>query len=231
MRDKERYALRVLAIAAAVTFTMSGGLAWAQPQVVFPPDSNPFGKPIQNWTAEWWQLMLSIPAADNPIVDHTGRNCAVGQRGPVWFLAGSPGTVETRACSIPDGKALFFPIINLADINTTNQTAKELRAELAPCMDRITTLSVEVDGKPLRNLNDSARVRSAVFEITVPHDGFLDPGTYSPVVDDGFYVMLKPLSVGNHNLHLRGATDGCPLQGPFSVDVLYHLTVVPISLK
>ena len=61
------------------------------------------------------------------------------------------------------------------------------------------------------------------------------PGTklgFGPAIDDGFYVMLKPLSVGPHTLHFMGASAGCPLIGsPFSVDVTYDLTIVPVSLK
>jgi hypothetical protein len=37
----------------------------------------------------------------------------IGQRGPVWFLAGArSGEPVTRRCSIPEGVALFFPVIN-----------------------------------------------------------------------------------------------------------------------
>jgi hypothetical protein len=55
----------------------------------------------------------------------------------------------TRACSIPQFKALFFPVMNLWDVNVTNQTVAEIRAEVAPCIDATTTLSVELSGKPV----------------------------------------------------------------------------------
>ena len=67
--------------------------------------------------------------------------------------------------------------------------------------------------------------------MTFPEGGFLDPGTYSPAIDDGFYVMLRPLGIGTHTLHFEGASAGCSLSGPFSVDVTYNLTIVPVSLK
>ena len=73
-----------------------------------------------------------------------------------------------------------------------------------------------------------------MFAVTLPADNLfgIDAGTYSPAIDDGFYVMLKPLSVGTHALHFKGASSGCPLiGGPFGVDVTYNLTVVPVSLK
>ena len=221
---------RILSIVALVTLVISVGTASAQPSVVFRRDANPFDKPFEQWTAEWWQFILSLPAAVNPLLD-TGEQCAVGQHGPVWFLAGSLGEVVTRTCTVPSGKALFVPVLNLVDINGTTQTARELRAEIAPCMDAVAGLSLEVDGQRVRNLAEDFHIRSAVFDITVPPGGLLPPGTYSPVVDDGFYVMLKPLSVGSHTIHLSGASEGCPIQGPFSVDVFYHLNIVPVSLK
>ena len=40
-------------------------------------------------TGEWWQWALSIPASVNPNLVQTGDDtCMIGQRGPIWFLAG-----------------------------------------------------------------------------------------------------------------------------------------------
>jgi hypothetical protein len=202
---------------------------------VINPNSNSYGQSFREWTAEWWQSMLSIPTPANPLTDTTGDNCMVGQRGPVWFLAGTfGGGPVTRNCSIPEGKAIFFPVLNLVDVNTTTQTVDELRAETAPCLTAASTLLAEVDGEAVSNLFGRHRVQSEVFEITLPSDSLfsfaLPAGTYSPAIDDGFYVMLKPLAIGDHTLHIMGASDGCPLiGGPFEVDVTYNLTVVPVT--
>src|SRR5512146_1431101 len=40
-------------------------------------------------SAEWWQWVLSIPPANNPLLDTTGEHCMVAQHGTNWFLAGS----------------------------------------------------------------------------------------------------------------------------------------------
>ena len=65
-------------------------------------------------TGDWWQWALSIPVSENPLVDQTGSDCNVGQRGRVWFLAGNltGQPAVTRKCSLPEDKSLFFPIIN-----------------------------------------------------------------------------------------------------------------------
>lgn len=37
--------------------------------------------------------------------------CASDQAGPVWYLAGTAGGSVMRNCTVPAGKALFFPLI------------------------------------------------------------------------------------------------------------------------
>ena len=136
-------------------------------------------------------------------------------------------------CSIPENKTLFFPVLNVIDVNTTTQTASELRTETAPCLDAATQLVVEVDQQPITGLFDKFRVRSTVFEITMPDNNLfgIPAGTYSPVIDDGFYVMLKPLAVGDHLIHIVGASAGCTLiPFEFSTEVTYHVTIVPVTL-
>src|SRR5207247_1371134 len=126
--------------------------------------------------------------------------------------------------------ALFFPVVNLVNLNTTTQTAGELRAEIASCFDGVTALSVEVDGTPVKRLQknpDRFRVTSVAFDVTLPAANLfevfaivLPSGTYSPAVGDGLYVMLKPLDVGNHLLRFRGESpcgfsvevDGTPVK-------------------
>jgi len=51
-------------------------------------------------------------------------------------------------------------------------------------------------------------------------------GTYSPLLPDGIFVMLAPLSSGPHTIHFTG-TIGDPVN--FTLDITYHLTVSPGS--
>ena len=48
------------------------------------------------------------------------------------------------------------------------------------------------------------------------------PGTYSMMGTSGYYLMLAPMSVGNHVIHFAGSVSDF-----FSLDVTYHLTVSP----
>jgi hypothetical protein len=47
---------------------------------------------------------MSIPEATNPNLHTNCAHCAVGQAGPVWFLAGSFAGSFTRACTVPSGE-------------------------------------------------------------------------------------------------------------------------------
>ena len=48
------------------------------------------------------------------------------------------------------------------------------------------------------------------------------PGTS---VSDGYFVMLAPLSAGQHTIHFKGSEGAAP--NTFTLDITYHLTVQP----
>jgi hypothetical protein len=200
----------------------------------FPPGSRPFDRSFPQWTAEWWQYVYSIPVPDNPVLDVVGTNCMLGQHGPVWFLFGSFGSTPVRrTCSIPEDRALLFPIINTVNIAFPSDTIDELRAQIAPFIDAVNKLSVEVDGETIEGLRDF-RIKSVPFSIALPPNGLfpLDVclespplGVCSPTVSDGFWVMLKPLSAGEHTIHIFGQS------GEFKQDITYVITTVAVRLK
>jgi hypothetical protein len=199
---------------------------------------------LSSLTAQWWQYALSVPTTVNPLVDSTGADCMVGQRGPIWFLTGTffGGTVA-RNCTIPAGDALFFPVINSVQINSPGVCGQTgavdvaaLRAAAAAFVDGAANLSVRVDGKKIGNL---LHIQSDVFATTFPADnifnapcvaaglGTVPAGVYSPSVDEGYYVLLQPLSAGSHALHIHAEN---PSQG-FALDVTYMLSVAPVQLR
>ena len=237
-------ATRAVAVCIGLMITAMIPVAQAQsgnpnPQV-FPLNSQPFGNTYNEWSARWWQWALSIPVATNPVLDETGANCAEGQSGPVWFLAGSffGGTFE-RTCSIPPGKALFLPIVNAAfgaavgDCDPTNPgvpcDVPVLRQAAKESMDPV-IIEASIDGVPLRDLIDY-RVQSPVFSVSLPEGnvpaffGFPAPsGTYEPMVSDGYWLMFTPLSAGAHTIHFKNSITGGPFAGT-ETEVTYHLTV------
>jgi len=197
---------------------------------VIPPIARPYGLSYGQWSAKWWQWALSIPEATNPLLDSSGANCAEGQAGPVWFLAGTFGGSATRTCTVPDGKALLFPVLNFVDgaaVFDCQPTGsgpcdeEALRAEAKAAEDNPLLLEASVDGVALQNLS-AYRTQSPVFSITFPEGAIfgLPSGTFTPNVSDGYWVMLAPRSAGTHTIHFKGID-----HNGFSAEVTYNLTV------
>lgn len=191
-------------------------------------------------TASWWQWALSIPAATNPVADSNGRYCMIGQRGPVWFLAGSvTGQPVVRTCNVPEGTPLFFPVVNSVNFNSPgcgqvdrNLGVAELRALVAPGIDAASGLKVLLNNRKVGGIR---RIKAEPFNVSLPRRDLLSatfgidclvPGRiYSPAIDDGYYVLLRGLNPGQHHLSIQGSLPG------FEVDVFYTLNVQATRLK
>lgn len=205
-----------------------------------------FGKTYGEWSGLWWQWALSIPADQNPLLDETGANCDVGQKGKVWFLAGNfgddPNThdvdegVSERTCTIPAGKALFFPIVNQVWVNApaygdppwSPEQEAWARDLLAGFMDQATGLACEIDGQTVENIEDyrCQTPPGKDYMVDFPEGNVwgISAGTYGPSVDDGIYLMLAPLDEGDHVIHFYGAL-GTPEDPWFELDVTYNLII------
>lgn len=202
---------------------------------VAPPDANYAGLSYGDWSAMWWQHIMSIPTSQNPMIDTTGANALVDQSGPVYFLAGTwGGSGEvTRTVTIPAGKALFFPIVNVivdnggcsaTNVPPTTFTPAQMRAMIAGTLDSVEGLYASVDGAPIRGLQKYA-VITPEFQYDLPATGnvweFLGCGGYTfgdswrGAVANGFYLMLRPLSPGQHVIRF----------GSSSMKITYKLTV------
>ena len=137
---------------------------------------------------------------------------------------------------MPEGKALFLPIIDTIWINIPsmgdNPWSDAQRdfalAYIAPFTDNAFNLSCQVDGLEVPNLTHyrSHTPDGAEYMITFPDNNVwgLPAGVYGPSVDDGIYLMLAPLRPGQHTIHFTAASQGS-FAGPFALDVTYHLTV------
>ena len=174
---------------------------------IFPPNNPSFGMTYAEWAAKWWQWEFSLPTSVNPWFD-TGATAGIGQSGPVYFLTGlfepPPGTNRiTRTISIPEGKALFFPIFNswVDNVGVNPPMAfQELQEQAASFINTVTELHVRVDNTNLHNLF-SYRVKSPPFCDWFPSEenvyytvfGVTFSGWTCPVASDGFWLMLAPL--------------------------------------
>src|SRR4029077_11807072 len=155
--------MKIKSGAFALVLTMVANVTLAQ----YPPASH--------LATSWWQWVFETPASENPLTDTTGQFAAVNQSGRVWFLAGNPGGTTVRTITVPSGKALFFPIVNVFDaedgivigggrlflIPGPVQVAQTFVPNV---IATATGLSCEVDGNPLP-INTANLEQSTPFSV------------------------------------------------------------------
>jgi hypothetical protein len=221
-------------LAATLLLSLTTLPSFADDTAIFPIDSRPYGKSYGQWATAWWQWAVSIPAANNPVLDSTGAFAGVGQRGPVWFLGASLGGSEERTFTIPAGKGIFLPVTPwifgaiAGDCGPSNPgvtcDVPTLRAAAAAAATSVQTMDVSIDGEPVAHLRNYRALSPDSFRVTLPDGNIigLPAGTYAPQVADGYWLMLEPLEPGTHTIRVHvvpGPTYGSEFH------VIYHITV------
>jgi hypothetical protein len=221
-----------------------------QPRIVA-PHGELFGKTYGEWGAAWWQWVYSIPASNNPVGDTTGQFGAIGQNGPVWFLAGNWGGTTERTLTVPCGKYLFFPIATISwwnpdDVSTATGILNDLGVDTSTMTaDQILLavthwwenhrhdLEATIDGVPVKNLGKYRAAAPGLFSISqvLLRDWGL-PYIPRTSTSEGTWLMLKPLERGPHTIHFKAQTTfskaaGDPFDSDKVLEVTYHLTVGP----
>lgn len=187
----------------------------------FMPHDKPYGSTFGRWTVKWWQWLLSIPKDDNPAMDNSGVHGFESQGDEnVWFLAGTFVTnskLARRKVAIPSGRAILFPTICyecnfLEDPIFRNE--HELKAHVTKDIDDIVESQASVDGIDV----EAFRVGSepTLFPVNISNDiphgvngidsgNVVGPGGATQSVSDGYWVFLKPMSLGRHEIHFKGS--------------------------
>jgi len=202
---------------------------------IAPPNSNPYGKSYAQWTANWWRYVMGFPAASSPLADDTGANCANGQSGPVFFLVGTIGTQVVRNdCVVPLGKSILFPVLNAMCAIPEDGPTKDAVIEVCSrgFIDQVDLAEVTVDGVKVHNIIPEYRFAEwfpfigaapSIYEdyCTGAPAGTCYEGFHSQGYSDGYWIMLRPLTPGQHVIHILGGVSSWG----FTVDVTYNLTV------
>ncbi len=202
-------------------------------------DSVYYGKTYAEWIVAWNQWSIGMPVSQHPLFDVV--DCSSGQTGPVWFLGGKYCALNssncgvtgvTRSCTVPKGKSLFLSILDteVSTLETGIASIVDLKKAAQDYVDP-TEATLFIDGVEVPNVKDRFRVQTDPFSFTIPKDnqftavgeGHFNKGTYFPGVDDGVYVMIAPLSIGQHTIAFTGRFP----QWDFGFDVTYTITVTP----
>src|SRR3954452_21657178 len=221
----------------------SGGAAPPPAQgspFVYPAHATVVGASIGEWTARWWQWAGAIPAAQNPVLDN--GPVELNQSGPVFYLPGSGSTapVTRTQVHVTSGKYLLFPMVNFIDANVPQApwegTITEERALLGGVLDTTMDLTATIDGQSVGgNLLTHREVDPFAngFLVNMPEDNPFFPGYGIPAgeyqsISDGYWLMVAPLSNGNHRIHFssRVTFGDDDASNDFTQDITYQIQVV-----
>lgn len=222
---------------------------------ILPPNSTPGDLSYPEWHVACLNWIISIPTNINPLLNVDDEadlanpaphplwvgpfDASVAQTGNVWILPGAYATV-VREATIPAGKTLVVPLLNQVLLGWPPVPAAEawMRFYLDLVMDTA-EITCEIDGVPVRNL-EQYRHQSPAAPLILSEDNMLGrpPGPFGMIVDDGYYLILAPLSVGTHTIHWTTSLTLIPYWNPWdeqpdppfpqvSQDITYQITVVP----
>jgi len=225
--------LKTALLAAAILMLAAGTNAQAAEQNpnpgVIPPGSSYRGLTYGEWGARFWTKLFAIPVVEGSHPYLTG-GAFEGDMGVVFLTASGNGA--TFDITIKAGTPILTPILNSeCSVLEPDPFHGDDEAELRACanghMDNTSGLFASIDGVPVNDLGNY-RVESPLFEFTLPEDNLfaffgLDApgGTTSPAVDAGVYLLLAPMSVGKHTLHIEGSFDllGLTFDNTFNITV------------
>ena len=140
----------------------------------------------------------------------------------------APSTFSTNAvrnCSVPAGKSLFFPMINV-ECSTLEAPpfygANEEQLRSCAKSFKFKGMFATVDGVPLPNVG-RYQTLSPLFKFSLPKKDVLGlgPAEEGESVSSGYYLMLAPLSPGKHVVSFGGTYPDFD----FSIAITYNLTV------
>jgi hypothetical protein len=175
----------------------------------------------------WWQWAASLNVEENPNpFTETGQEgCDVGlqENGKLLFLVGTSKNFTTypdngfpvHKCEIKKGTQILFPIVNTIcdtlEVNTpffgANETAQRICAN--NLANTAFDLHANIDGFEVKN-PEQYRVDSPAGGFTlnaVENNPVGIPAGNGTAVQDGFWILLKPLKPGEHVISFSGAFD------------------------
>jgi hypothetical protein len=251
--------LCAVCVAAGILTFYGGSIQAAMPgnPGIRPPNSTPGDLSYPEWHVVCLNWILAMPTNINPLlhVDDEADlatpaphplwvgdyDASMGQSGNVWILPGAYATV-VREAIIPAGKTLCIPLLNKVVLGMPPiPAAHAFYSSYVKLVLDTAQISCEIDGVAVNNM-EQYRHQSPVTPLFLSENNMLGApaGPLGYIVDDGYYLILAPLSVGTHTIHWNSTMSVIPLWNPqtgqtqppppyeeATQDVTYHITVVP----
>ena len=206
---------------------------------VVPPNEKYLGLTYGEWQARWWQALFAIPTPINPFINFGafGGVDGVVFLAPSYYKAGSYVVDVT----ISDGTPLFLAVRSNAESSTiedwpfNGKNEAELRKSVNLYISTYhKNHKASIDGRPVENI-DAYRSDSPLFQFgPLPADNLLGAaeGTTAQSVAAGHYLLLTPLSVGQHKVVVSADLGDSDLSLPLdklewiNCETVFQITVV-----
>jgi len=152
------------------------------------------------------------------------------------------GTYVSVTCIVPHTKAILISVdagtADYSDPSVKLKTPSELKRLVTESNAYPNEFKATLDGHPHDLINDEAhKVTSDLFNLTLPKDNVWgEPEGPDKAITQGWWLMLKPLSAGEHTVHYNtgyGNSKSNPANIPpgqgnpkgYIQDVTYHFVV------
>lgn len=224
----KRQSLSCLSIAFALTVLSVTPRADASGRVLAPKEKVD-GRSQADYAMAWWQWVMRLPDGVRAYQDPSGAQCGLNQKGAVWFLAGTEGTMQVqRKCAIPEGRFVFLPVIALLAHAQPGKpiTCREAQARVGVTNDHLVQAQVALDGKVIADI-PAHRLRHLPCFDAFKNAAYVEQhAPYMPAATDGYWLMLAPLPTGMHRLSVKARYDSPgTLQGDLEEEFEYQLWV------
>ena len=185
---------------------------------VFHKDELPFGKPYEDWVQDWWRWNAAIPGDPETTFAGVKENgCLINKEGPVAMLMDPAiGGVHHQICEIPPNQGILIPAWSALCSGAVKGSENKSFKELSECARQYNlgkvTVKAWVDNKSIAQVNaedyktinliNATELYNKGFNITIPADSNLAvdyPGNHLGSAH-GWYILLKPLPVGEHTV-------------------------------
>lgn len=207
-------------------------------------------KPLEEWAKEYWQWWVTVPETipKDPTTNLDECFIASDQAGVMVFLVDPYQITYNAKCTISSERYILVPLLvgecdpTVPDPRGKSDNIEDKWACAKDANEIFKSWEVVLDGRVLfknsgntvvnQNLTEQILVRnSSIFTINIPDaNRFGAPAGSYPAVVDGYYLVLNPLSVGEHVLEYSIVHEiavpgvGIPQQIPGKVT--YSFTVV-----
>ena len=211
--------------------------------LIYLKNEKPYGISYSEWIGRWWQWHVSIPKGNHPREAYSAEKCAQNQNDKnVWFLPdgrnlglSETNTPEKRECTVPHGKALLVQIYGGGcSYGEGLKTDQELKDCVNIGLDTV-EFTAKVDGVEVMNSKnrDDYLPEPYSYNLTYMQDNLyqnqIPAGTYKAMAG-GYFLFVKPLSVGDHKIEFKETFfkpgfEGQPSSENRISNVIYDITV------